>query len=448
MRIAYLDCFSGISGDMFLGALLDAGVPAELLVKTVAQLDIGAQLEISKVTRNAISGTKVDVLVHGEKDRPREPHTHTHEHGLHVHDFPAHEHTHEHKHDKHDGHAHDHKHGRSLSEIKQLIAGAKLASGARDLATDIFEALGEAEAKIHDTDIEKVHFHEVGAVDAIVDIVCAAVGAESLKADRWLASALNVGGGVVECAHGVFPVPAPATLELLRGAPLYSSGLNAELVTPTGAAIVHALVDNFSAFPPMRVGATGYGAGTRDFHNFANVLRLVVGESVETGKKSQPEHSANEETVAVLEATVDDLNPQVIGYAIEQAFAAGALDVTATPVQMKKNRPGTMITVLARLEDSEKLSKLLFRETTTLGIRVREEKRLALARESTTVQTQWGPVRVKVGNLNGAVANAMPEYEDCRKIAAAHDVPLKTVMQEATRLYNEGVKPRSRSKAQ
>jgi uncharacterized protein (TIGR00299 family) protein len=366
-----------------------------------------------------------------------------------VHDFPAHEHTHEHKHDKHDGHAHEHKHGRSLSEIKQLIAGAKLASGARDLATDIFEALGEAEAKIHNTDIEKVHFHEVGAVDAIVDIVCAAVGAESLKIDRWLASALNVGGGVVECAHGVFPVPAPATLELLRGAPLYSSGLNAELVTPTGAAIVHSLVDNFSAFPPMRIGATGYGAGTRDFHNFANVLRLVVGESVETGKKAQPpEQGATEETVAVLEATVDDLNPQVIGYAIEQALAAGALDVTATPVQMKKNRPGTMITVLARPQDSDKLSKLLFRETTTLGIRVREEKRLALARESTTVQTQWGPVRVKVGNLNGAVANAMPEYEDCRKIAAERGVPLKTVMQEATRLYAESVKPKSRGKAQ
>jgi pyridinium-3,5-bisthiocarboxylic acid mononucleotide nickel chelatase len=448
MRIAYLDCFSGISGDMFLGALLDAGVPAALLVDTVAQLNIGAQLEIHNVTRNAISATKVDVIVHGEKERPHEPHTHAHEHGLHEHNFPAHEHAHEHKHDKHDGHGHEHEHGRSLSEIKKLIAGAKLPSGAKELATDIFDALGEAEAKIHGIDIEQVHFHEVGAVDAIVDIVCAAVGTESLKADRWLASALNVGGGVVECAHGVFPVPAPATLELLQGAPLYSSGLNAELVTPTGAAIVHALVDNFSAFPPIRIGATGYGAGTRDFKGFANVLRLVVGESVETGKKAQLAQGANEETIAVLEATVDDLNPQVIGYTIEQAFAAGALDVTATPVQMKKSRPGTMITVLARPQDSEKLSKLLFRETTTLGIRVREEKRLALDRESTTVQTQWGPVRVKVGSLSGAVANATPEYEDCRRIAAERDIPLKTVMQEATRLYDERVKPKSPSKAQ
>jgi len=413
MRIAYLDCFSGISGDMFLGALLDAGLPASVLEETVSALDVSARLEILRITRGGIAATKVNVWIGDEKDLPREQVSHVH---------------------RHEHHHHEHPH-RGLKEIREIVRNAKIAPAAQEPALAIFQALGEAEAKIHNTDVEKIHFHEVGAVDAIVDIVCAAVGSLALGVDEWVCSPLNVGGGTVECAHGRFPVPSPATVELLLGAPVYSSGVDVELVTPTGAAIVKTLCKRFAPFPAMKVSGTGYGAGSRDLPGQPNVVRLTIGEHAETQLAASP--AIPEDTIAVLEANLDDLNPQVFGYVMERALAEGALDVFGTPVQMKKNRPGMLLTVLARPEDAPRLAKLVFGETTTLGIRMRQERRQTLLRRTVAVATPWGEVRMKVANLNGSIGNYAPEYEDCRRIADQHKVPLKQVMQEATRCYLE-----------
>lgn len=434
MRIAYLDCFSGISGDMFLGALVDAGVSAEVLEKTVAALGIGAKIEVSAVMRSGISATKVDVWVDGEKDMPREEywakkktehaHTHTDAHGPHPHDHPHHnddpvENRHEHS------HAH-----RGLAEIRTIISKASISESAKATAIRIFEALGTAEAKIHNVPIDSIHFHEVGAVDAIVDIVCAAVGSEALGVDEVVCSPLNVGGGTVQCAHGTFPVPAPATIALLEHAPVYSSGVQAELVTPTGAAIVRTLAKRFGAFPEMKVEKSAYGAGSRDLAGRPNVLRLVVGQAIAATAVQR-----TSEMICVLEANLDDLNPQVFGYVMDQLLEQGALDVFGMPVQMKKNRPGTLLTVLCKPEDAEKLIQLLFTETTTLGVRRREESRQVLSRRWENVRTEWGEVRIKIASMNGTVTNYAPEYEDCRRIAAERHVPLKTVMQEATKAY-------------
>ena len=467
MRIAYLDCFSGISGDMFLGALIDAGVPEQLLQQTVAALNIGARLEVSRVSRGGLSAIKLDVYSNGEKDLPREMyweqqatqsghsrnkkeerrdgHGHSHDHegepvALLEHNYalqnaaparagaPSHpQHANEHD------HSHAQEHGRGLNEIRNIIRQAVIGESAKTTAIAIFEALGRAEAKIHHTDVEKVHFHEVGAVDAMVDVVCAAVGAEALGVDQFVCSPLNVGGGTVKCAHGTLPVPAPATLELLKGVPVYSSGIQAELVTPTGAAIVKTMVKRFEPFPRMNVEKIGYGAGTRDFAGHANVVRLTIGQI-------QPANSieVQQDTITVLEANIDDLNPQVFGYVMDRLLEEGALDVFGVPVQMKKNRPGMLLTVLCRTEDTSKLTSLIFAETTTLGLRQREERRQVLARQWVTVSTRWGDVRLKIGSMNGAVTNYAPEYEDCRRIAAQKHVPLKNVMQEALQLYVNG----------
>lgn len=445
MRIAYLDCFSGISGDMFLGALVDAGLPPQVLQDTVAALGLGAKLEISKVVRSGISATKVDVWVDGEKDMPREeywashaselPHSHTHEH--------SHDHAHEHcpgdrhSHGEHtrapsaepDKHEHQHSH-RGLTEIRQIITVAPISESAKTTAIRIFETLGAAEAKIHGVPIDSIHFHEVGAVDAIVDIVCAAVGAAALGVDEIICSPLNVGGGTLKCAHGIFPVPAPATVELLKDAPVYSSGVQAELVTPTGAAIVKILAKRFGAFPEIKIEKSAYGAGSRDFAGNPNVVRIVIGEML-----PKLATKTNSEVISVLEANLDDLNPQVFGYVLDRLLDEGALDVFGMPVHMKKNRPGTLLTVLCKPEDTEKLMQLLFAETTTLGIRRREESRQTLARRWESVRTEWGEVRIKIASMNGTVTNYAPEYEDCRRIASEHHVPLKAVMQEATRIY-------------
>ena len=440
MRIAYLECFSGISGDMFLGALVDAGVSPKLLEDTVAALDVGARLEISRVVRGGIAATKIDVYCGGEKDLPREVfweqqggHSHSHSHG----------HQHERKRASADARLHEthkqspraempapHEHARGLTEIRTIIANAAISGTAKTTAIRIFEALGAAEAEIHNISIEDVHFHEVGAVDAMVDIVCAAVGAETLGVDEWVCSPLNVGGGTVKCAHGTLPVPAPATLKLLTDAPLYSSGPQVELVTPTGAAIVKILAARFASFPAMKIERSGYGAGSRDFPDQPNVLRLTIGEAAGAA-------ATLADSVTVLEANLDDLSPQVLAYAMERLLAEGALDVFSAPVQMKKNRPGMLLTVLARPEDAPRLAKLVFGETTTLGLRMRQERRQTLARRTVAVETPWGKVRMKVANLNGSVANYAPEYEDCRRIADQHKVPLKQVMQEATRRYLE-----------
>ena len=450
MRIAYLDCFSGISGDMFLGALLDAGVPAELLENTVSSLAVGARLEVSRVNRSGISALKVDVYSHGEKDLPREEfekresgvrsqesgkahggHSHHHEHGHSPADVgaelrSAQDGAQPRPHTSHAGHSH----GRDLNEIREIIRRAGgISETAKATAISIFENLGAAEAKIHHVPIEKIHFHEVGAVDAMVDIVCAAVGAEALRVDEWVCSPLNVGGGAVVCAHGTFPIPAPATLELLKDAQVYSSGPQKELVTPTGAAIARTLATRFAAFPSMKVTATGYGAGTREFEGFPNVLRLTVGEA------QAEAHAPAEEAIAVLEASIDDLNQQIFGYVLDRALAEGALDAFGAPLQMKKNRPGMLLTVLARPADADRLAKLLFAETSTLGVRIRHEQRRALGRRWVNVQTRWGEVRMKVASMNGSITNYAPEYEDCRKIAGERQLPLKSVMQEAIRAY-------------
>jgi uncharacterized protein (TIGR00299 family) protein len=445
MRIAYLECFSGMSGDMFLGALVDAGVSPGVLEEAVAALSVGAKLDFSRVVRSGISATKVDVWVDGEKDLPREEYWAEQEkhvaqktaHSPHEHDHVAHSHSHDdevsqagerapHEH----SHEHSHPHGRGLSEIRELIGKASISNSAKRTAIAIFEALGAAEAKIHATPVESIHFHEVGAVDAIVDIVCAAVGTESLGVDEIICSPLNVGGGTVKCAHGTFPVPAPATVELLRDAPVYSSDIQAELVTPTGAAIVKTLARRFASFPEMKVEKSGYGAGSRDFPGHPNVVRLTIGEAASTLAAKTAS-----DTVTVLEANLDDLNPQVFGYVMDRLFEEGALDAFGMPVQMKKNRPGTLLTVLCKPEDASKLTQLIFTETTTLGVRRREETRQTLARRWENVRTEWGEVRIKIASMNGTVTNYAPEYEDCRRIAVEHRVPLKTVMQEASRQY-------------
>ena len=453
MRIAYLECFSGISGDMFLGALVDAGVPATLLEQTVAALDAGARLEISRVVRSGVAATKVDVWVDGEKDLPREEywereatHSHSHEHSAHEraehdHEHGHHAHTHSHPGETRTEPAlslskgvsapHEHSHGRGLTEIRKIISAASISESSKKTAIAIFEALGRAEAKIHNTSIESVHFHEVGGVDAMVDIVCAAVGAEALEVDEIVCSPLNVGGGMVKCAHGMLPVPAPAAVELLANAPVYSSGLQAELVTPTGAAIVKTLASRFAAFPEMKIEKSGYGAGSRDFPGHPNVVRLTVGESLSNALAAK----TASETISVLEANLDDMNPQVFGYVMDRLLEEGALDAFGMPVQMKKNRPGMLLTVLCKPEDASKLTQLIFTETTTLGVRRRDEVRQTLARRWESVGTPWGDVRIKIASMNGTVTNYAPEYEDCRRIAAEHHVPLKTVMQEAARAY-------------
>jgi uncharacterized protein (TIGR00299 family) protein len=390
--------------------------------------------------------TKVDVLVNGEKELPGDS-------------SPSHEHSHHHGHDdEHDQHPHGHEvgkihaqdsghampssragvpapltHARGLKEIKEIILRAGISARAQKTAIAIFEALGTAEAKIHNMDIESIHFHEVGAVDAMVDIVGAAVGAEALGADEIVCSALNVGGGTVKCAHGVFPVPAPATVELLAGAPVYSSGMQVELLTPTGAAIVKTLATRFGAFPEMRIEKSGYGAGARDFPGNPNVVRLAVGEA-----SPSLASKTGQDTITVLEANLDDLNPQVFGYVMDRLLEEKALDVFGMPVQMKKSRPGTLLTVLCKPEDAENLTKIIFAETTTLGVRRRTEQRHTLARRWVSVTTSWGDIRMKVASMNGTVTNYAPEYEDCRRIAAENHVPLKTVMQEATQRYLQG----------
>jgi len=440
MRIAYLECFSGMSGDMFMGALVDAGVPARVLEDAVRALGVGARLEISRVVRSGISATKVDVWVDGERDVPWEErrdtgHSHEHSHEN-PHEHSRHTHSHAGESSRAGGpapheHSHSHEHGRGLTEIRQIISAASISETAKKTAIGIFEALGRAEAKIHNTPVESVHFHEVGAVDAMVDIVCAAVGAEALGVGEIVCSPLNVGGGTVKCTHGMFPVPVPATVELLADAPVYSSGLQAEMVTPTGAAIVKTLASRFAPFPEMKIEKYGYGAGSRDFTGHPNVVRITIGEAASNDLAAK----TASETITVLEANLDDLNPQVFGYVMDRLFEEGALDAFGVPVQMKKNRPGMLLTVLCKPEDTSKLMQLIFTETTTLGVRRRDEMRQTLARRWEKVGTRWGDVRIKIASMNGTVTNYAPEYEDCKRIASEHHVPLKTVMQEASRSY-------------
>jgi uncharacterized protein (TIGR00299 family) protein len=442
MRIAYLECFSGISGDMFLGALVDAGVPFSVLENAVTALNVGARLESRKVMRGGLTGTKVDVITdethehdhtHPVQDHQHEhPHTHEHPHS-HSHsraDEHGHGHSHEHTHVDGTLHAHEHSHQphRSLTTILKIIQAAPLSDSVKARASRAFELLGEAEARIHSMPIEQVHFHEVGAVDTIIDIVCSAVGCEHLKVDRWLSSSLNVGSGTVNCAHGTLPAPAPATLALLGDAPIYSSGPPMERVTPTGAAILRMLAVEYSALPALRVAATGYGAGGRDTPGQPNLLRVLIGE--------EGAQQSSAESIAILETVIDDSSPQLIAYVSELLLEAGAWDVYRIPVQMKKGRTGVQLSLLCHPDRIVTLRDLLFRETTTIGLHWRIENKISLPREFKEVQTEWGPVRIKIARWpSGEIANAAPEYEDCRSLATAHSIPLKVITEQARRMF-------------
>jgi len=432
MRIGYLECFSGISGDMLLGALVDAGVPFSLLADTASALNIGAGLEMRKVSRGGLAGIKVDVI---QATGNREQGTEDREEGLGTRDArteSAHRHSHPHEHHEHESghHLHEHIHAphRSLSTILGMIRAAPLGEGVKQRASRAFQLLGEAEGAIHSIPIEQVHFHEVGAIDTIVDIVCAAAGCEALGIDRWMASSLNVGSGTVQCAHGTLPVPAPATLALLDDAPVYAAGPPMERVTPTGAAMLRMLDVEYGPLPMMRVTARGYGAGGRDTPGEPNLLRLLLGESVDETSVTEP--------IAVIETVIDDANPQLLAYVSELLLEAGAWDVYRAAVQMKKGRTGVQMTVLSSPDLMPALRDLLLRETTTIGLRWRLENKLALAREFADVRTQWGRVRMKIARWpSGEVANASPEFEVCRNLARENGVPLKQVMQEAMRAW-------------
>ncbi len=311
-----------------------------------------------------------------------------------------------------------------------MISESSLSEGVKERSLAIFRRIGEAESKIHGIPIESVHFHEVGAIDSIVDIVGAAIGLEALGIDQVISSPLHVGSGSFRCAHGTYPVPGPATAELLRGAPAYSGEIRGELVTPTGAGIVTSLTSDFRALPPMRIEGVGYGAGTRDYDKFPNVLRVVLGELIEDA-----DHTPT--TVTVIEANIDDLSGEVLGFFINRALDRGALEVFHTPVQMKKNRPGILLTLICRNEDRQKMAQLIFEETTTVGIRYREERREILIRSHEVVQTKYGAISIKISrDSSGRVLTRHPEFEDCRRAAEEHNVPLRLVQAEAGEALN------------
>ena len=382
MRICYLDAFSGISGDMLVGALVDAGADPARIAEALASLGAGAEVRFEKTKRRGIAATKFTVTAAQAK-------------------------------------AHRH-----LPDIFRLIDQAGLPERVKQNAKAVFQRLGEAEAAVHNVPLERVHFHEVGAVDSIADIVGACLGFELLGAEEIHCSPINVGSGTVKTEHGVLPVPAPATVALLAGKPVYSRGPAMELTTPTGAAVAATLAVRFGPPPPMTLAAAGYGAGGADFAEHANVLRVLIGEASGATEAT---------TVSILEANVDDLSPQVLGYAMERLIEEGALDVSFSPVFMKKNRPGTLLRVIARPEDQEKLAAVLFAETSTLGLRILPAERRVQARRTVEVETRYGAVRVKVSG-DGACA---PEYEDCRRLARERGVPLKEILNEASLAYRK-----------
>jgi pyridinium-3,5-bisthiocarboxylic acid mononucleotide nickel chelatase len=385
VRIAYLDAFSGISGDMTVGALLDAGAPADALIDALKSLDTGAQFEVEKTRRGGVTASKFRVIVPPAGDSA--------------------------------GHGHRH-----LKHILAMIEKAPLSERAKQNASDVFRRLGDAEARVHGVPVEKVHFHEVGAVDSIADIVGACVALDLLDIGEIHTSAINVGSGTVNTEHGMLPVPAPATAKLLEGRPIYARGPAVELTTPTGAALAATLSAHFGALPAMSIAAIGYGAGDRDFKDQPNVLRVLVGERT----------TATEATlVSVIEANIDDSSPQVLGYALERLLEAGALDASFSPLQMKKNRPGALLRVIAKPEQQERLADIIFAETSTLGLRIYPAERRVEERRMVEVETPYGKVRMKVSS-HGA---ATPEYEDCRALAVQTGTPLLKILAAAQEAY-------------
>ena len=378
MKVAYFDCHSGISGDMILGALVDAGVKLQTLRAGLAALGVkGYELKSRRVKRGLFGGTKVDVVL--------SPKAHTH--------------------------------SRTFTDIEKLIKRSKLPKSVIDDSIEIFLRIGKAEAKVHRTKIDKVHFHEVGAVDSIVDIVGGVIGMQALDVGQVLASPLNTGEGTVQCEHGILPVPAPATLELLKGIPCYSSGIPYELTTPTGAAMIGFWADAFQSLPLMTIQKSGYGAGSHIIKEHANLLRIIVGESEGKGAGK----------VVLVETNIDDMNPEFYDHIMDSLYSAGALDVFLTTIQMKKNRPAVKISVLAPPAKREAVSHILLTETSTFGIRFTEMDRIILDRQSMEVQTPYGKVAVKVGSLDGQLIHFSPEYDNCKQIARKKKIPVKTV---------------------
>ena len=442
-KTAYFDCFSGASGDMVLGALLDLGLPLEALRAALGSLDIEyGGVSAERVLRAGVSATRFranaeERLGHAgqvpsaaHRDAASHEH-HAHSSGSHVHaPDTSHDHgQHDHRDHEHGDreHAHEGVHAHhSLKDIARYIERSALSRTGKDRALELFEKLAQAEAAIHDVPIERIHLHEVGALDSIIDIVGAVFGMEWLGADEVIVSPLNVGSGTVWCAHGEFPVPAPATARLLAGVPIYAGAVANELVTPTGALLMTSYAGSFGALPPMRVKQIGYGAGSRDFAKHPNVLRVLVGEGAS---------SEETERVIVIECEIDDMNPQLFGPLMDRLYADGALDVFYAPVQMKKNRPGTLVTVVSPLDRREALSSVLFTDSTTIGVRYQEVLRERLAREMRTVETPVGAIRFKVASRDGRVLNAAPEFEDCAKAAAERGMSIKAVQALAQKAW-------------
>lgn len=459
MTLAYLDCFSGVSGDMLLGALIDAGAPLEKLKQELAALHLdGFDLIVNKVVRHGITATDVTVHIyeetheephHGHDHAHAQGHEHHHDHGAQEsgnshgasrdHHHSAQEHPHFGEHDHHQSTAgqepdpppnrglHNHPH-RGLNEIAEILENAALSGSVKKRAMQVFRRLAEAEGKIHGKPAEEIHFHEVGALDTIVDVVGTIIGLELLGITHLYCSPLHVGSGFVKCAHGTLPVPAPATLELLKSVPTYSRGLSGEMVTPTGAALVTTLASGFGPLPPMKVVSVGYGAGKRQRDEIPNLLRLVVGHEQKDEKASTP---AETDAKTVIECNIDDMNPELYGHVLEGLLQQGALDAYLTPVYMKKSRPGNVLTVVCKASQVERLSRFILQETTTLGVRYYPVQRFEAERRMVKVPTPYGDITVKVGLLDGRPVNVAPEYSDCHQAALQGKVPLKLVYDTA-----------------
>jgi len=391
MRVAHFDCFSGCSGDMILAALIDAGADAEAIGRGIASLGLPIGFEVEKIRKGGFRATQVRIEAPEETSH------------------------------------------RFLPEVEEILQRGQLTDGQRQLALRIFRRLAEAESAAHGMPLEKVHFHEVGALDSIADIAGSAIGIDLLGVERFSSRSVPTGSGMVKCAHGLMPIPAPGTAELLKGVPLASSSIKSELTTPTGAAILTTVVEQWIDSPALTIERIGHGAGRREFVEQPNLLRLLVGTTTTTSAKSQAAEEADR--VWVLETNLDDLPAEVIGYCYELLLAAGALDVFSTPIQMKKNRPGVLLSVLAAEGQLSAIEEILFRETTTFGIRRYQVSRSKLQRKACTVRTPWGEVQGKLGWREGRPPVFSPEYEDCARIARQHGVALRDVYAQAQRAY-------------
>ena len=438
MKTLYLDIFSGISGDMFIGALLDVGVPFEQLERELSKLHLhDFHLHSARKQKSSIEGVKFDVHRH-DHDHQHDDHGDHHHEDSHAHDLThghdhGHSHSHQHSHGEHTHtheHHHQHEHGRTYREIRDLINKSALSTWVKEKANAVFARIARAEGKIHGMPADDVHFHEVGAIDSIVDIVGGCVALELLGKPRVLASAVIEGTGFINCAHGRFPIPAPATIAILaeRGVPISQCDEPHELVTPTGAAILAEFVEEFAPMRNFVPEKIGYGLGERDNKTRPNVLRAVFGNSVNSARSV---HDWETDVVAVLETNLDDINAEILGHIVEKALAVGALDVFHIPIQMKKNRPGVLLTILCAANDEDRFTQLLLRETSAFGVRRSHCERRKLKREVISVKTHFGAVEVKIGKLDGKVIQASPEFESCRRIAEEKQMPIKEVYQAA-----------------